>query len=82
MWVVPLKHKNSYKTLLFCVCKNFSSYKDKVYMKDVIVTQSVPVYTHNLVTCIHKKVIRDETSDSDMREVDLNMQMTFLNAAP
>ena len=37
------KHKNFNKTLLFCVCKSFSRYKDKDCMKDVTVIRSIPV---------------------------------------
>ena len=36
----------------------------------------------SLVACIPRKVVRHMTSDIDVCEVDLGMQMNFLNAAP
>ena len=88
---VPPKHKNFNKTLPFCVCKSFSRYKDKDCMTDVTFIRSIPVLLaeenlyrryFSLVACNARKGIRHMTSDFDVCEVDLDMQMSFLNAAP
>ena len=66
--------------------KAFSRYKDKACMKDVTFIRSIPVsHAENSVLTLffsgRKKVIRQTTSEFDVYEVDLDVQMTFLNAA-
>ena len=55
-------------------------------MKDVTFIRSIPVsHAENSVLTLffsgRKKVIRQTTSEFDVYEVDLDVQMTFLNAA-
>ena len=60
-------------------------------MKDVTFIRPIPVLHAERpvpelpdfapVACIPRKAIRHVTSDSDVCEVDLDMQMSFLNAA-
>ena len=87
---VQPKHKHFNKTLLFCVFKSNSRFEDKDYMKGVTFSWSMPVlHAKNSVAtlflsgCLYpQKVIRHMASDFDVCEINLDMQMSFLNAAP
>ena len=81
------KHKKLDKTLLF---SSNLRYDDKDCMKDVRIVYPFQFYTRKIlcpryfspVACTPRKVIRQTTSDFDAFEIDLDMQMVFLNAAP
>ena len=87
---VQPKYKHFKKTLLFCDCRAIYSTKTKTAGK---VSQSfgpVKFYTRRIlypryfssVARTPRKVTRRMTSDFDVCEADLGMQMSFVNAAP
>ena len=82
------KHRHFNQTLLFFDSKSHSRYKD--CMTDVAFIRSIPVlYTKKSVPMqffssrlYSQKGQTFMTSDFDACEIDLDMQMSFLNAAP
>ena len=74
-------------TAVLCL-KNNSCYKD--CMKDVTFTWPTPVlHMENSVTMLFfsahlypEKVVRHMTSNFDVCDVDLDMEMSFLNTVP
>ena len=79
------KHFN--KTLLFCAGRSISCYKDKDCTTNVTFIGSIPVlhaetlYPHcySPDACTPKKVIRHVTSNCDVCDIDLDMQINQLS---
>ena len=88
---VQSQHKHFKKTLLFCDRKSNSRYKDKelherchIHSVHLSCTRG-EFCTHAIlspVACTFRKIIRHMTSDFDVCEIDLDMQMSFLHTAP
>ena len=87
---VQSQHKHFKKTLLFCDRKSNSRYKDKelherchIHSVHLSCTRG-EFCTHAIlspVACTFRKIIRHMTSDFDVCEIDLDMEMSFLSAA-
>ena len=77
------KYKHFNKTLLFRMCKSHSRFDDKDCIKDVTFIKSIPVlHVENSVPTLFSPVASDMTSNLDVREVDLDTQISFLKAVP
>ena len=87
---VPTEAKTFQQNISVFWLKSSSRYEYKACIKDVTVILSIPVlHAENSlptlffpVACSPRKVIRYMISDFDVYEVDVNMQMNFLNAVP
>ena len=88
---VQPNHQRLNKTLLFCDCESNFRCENKDCMKAVTFIRSFPVihaghfvptlFYFSPVACTPRKVSRHMISNFDVCKVDVDMQMSFLNAA-
>lgn len=92
LWAWQVNQSTNISTKQWCICESFSLCKDKDCAKDAVPHSIDPLqfytwkslYPHyfSLVDCTPREVIRHLTFNFDECQIDLGMQMSFLNAVP